>query len=36
MEALMALYTSQKLAAKRQQDAARERAQRADVQRSIQ
>ncbi|MDE1715333.1 M23 family metallopeptidase [Chromobacterium amazonense] len=37
MEALMALYTSQKLAVKRQQvDAARERAQRADVQRSIQ
>ena len=37
MEALMALYTSQKLAAKRQQvDAARERAQRADVQRAIQ
>ena len=37
MEALMALYTSQKLASKRQQvDAARERAQRADVQRSIQ
>ena len=37
MEALMALYTSQKLAAKRQQvDAARERAQCADVQRSIQ
>ena len=37
MEALLALYTSQKLAAKRQQvDAARERAQRADVQRAIQ
>jgi hypothetical protein len=37
MEALMALYTSQKLAAKRQQvDAARELAQRADVQRAIQ
>ena len=37
MEALMAVYTAQKLAAKRQQvDAARERAQRADVQRAIQ
>ena len=37
MEALLALYTSQKLAVKRQQvEAARDRAQRADVQRSIQ
>ena len=37
MEALLALYTPQKPAVKRQQvEAARDRAQRADVQRSIQ